>query len=68
MGQLGVVLVIVTIDTEDIARRMLEDGSWTLEDFADGDAPMGWTNELVDLVPEYEDAVYRDVLRLLKSK
>lgn len=60
--------MIITIDTEEIARRLLEDGQWNDDDFEDGDAPMGWTNEIVDLIPEYEEAVYKDVLKLLKGR
>lgn len=57
--------MIITIDTEAVAKEIVSLGRWTKEDFADNDAPMGWSNSLVDAVPEYEEAVYRDVVKML---
>lgn len=59
--------MIITINTEEIAKRMIEDGKWTIDHFADNETPTGWTNELVDLVPEYEGAVHKDVIDALES-
>lgn len=57
--------MIITIDTEAVAKDIISMGRWTKEDFADNDAPMGWSNSLVDAVPEYEEAVYQEVVKML---
>lgn len=60
--------MIITIDTEAVAKELVSIGHWSKEDFADNDAPMGWSNALVDSVPEYEDAVYQDVVKMLGAE
>lgn len=60
--------MIITIDTKKIAEKLIENSGWELKDFGDNDAPSGWTNALVDLVPEYESAVFDEVINVLEDK
>lgn len=63
--------MIITIDTQDIANKILTEVGFSEEDlkaFTDNDAPQGWSNALVDLVPHYETAVYKDVVNTLEEK
>ena len=60
--------MIVTIDTSQIVDQLLADGEWTKEDFENNDAPMGWSNEILDAIPEYEDAVYKEIAERLNNE
>ena len=59
--------MIITIDTSQIVDQLLADGEWTKEDFENNDAPMGWRNEILDAIPDYEDAVYKEILERLNN-
>lgn len=59
--------MIITIDTDEIARRLLSDGAWTAEEFANHDAPSGWSFAILDELPELEQAVYNKCIELLNK-
>lgn len=60
--------MIIILDTEKIAQELLQDGEWKLEDFQNNNAPDGWTNGLLEAVPNLEMAVYHECLNLLSSR
>ena len=53
--------MIITIDIDEVVDSLLEDGVWKEEDFREDGEPFGWSNELLDAVPEYEEAVYKEI-------
>ena len=59
--------MLITIDTSKIVDGLLADGEWTKEDFEGNDAPYGWSNEILDSIPEYEDAVYKEIVERLNN-
>ena len=59
--------MVITIDTSKIVDQLLQDGEWKKEDFTDNDVPIGWSNEILDAIPEYEDAVYKEIVERLNN-
>ena len=59
--------MIITIDTEDIAKTLIDWRGYTKEDFKDGNWPDGWTNDFVDTIGSVEDAVFEEVQKILNK-
>lgn len=59
--------MLIVIDTEEVARSIVADSFWSIGDFLDEDAPIGWSFAILDHIPDYEEAVFNDVKRILEE-
>lgn len=58
--------MIIQIDTDKIVDELLDTLGWDSKDFEGGiEVPYGWSNAILEVIPDYEDTIYKECIKRL---